>query len=82
MFVPRVYESSASLLVEPRDNVYTRAANEAASSDNGVNADALMSSQIELIKSRDLLLEVADCRKAPLGSGVCQRGLLRSPALP
>ena len=60
MFVPRVYESSASLLVEPRDNVYTRAANELAATDNGVNADALMSSQIELIKSRDLLLEVAD----------------------
>jgi uncharacterized protein involved in exopolysaccharide biosynthesis len=60
MFVPRVYESSASLLVEPRDNVYTRAANESAATDNGVNADALMSSQIELIKSRDLLLEVAD----------------------
>jgi polysaccharide biosynthesis transport protein len=60
MFVPRVYESSASLLVEARDNVYTRAANEAATSDNGANADALMSSQIELIKSRDLLLEVVD----------------------
>lgn len=63
MFVPRVYESSASLLVEPRDNVYTRAANESAATDNGVNADALMSSQIELIKSRDLLLDVVESEK-------------------
>lgn len=60
LLLPKTYESSASLLVEARDNIYTRAAMEAPSSGNSVNTEALMSSQIELIKSRDLLLEVVD----------------------
>lgn len=61
LFIPKTYESSASILVEGRDNVYTRAAMEGASSGGGgVSPDAMMSSQIELIKSRDLLLEVID----------------------
>jgi uncharacterized protein involved in exopolysaccharide biosynthesis len=51
MFVPKTYESSASLLVEPRGTDTSSAS---------VNADALISSQIELIKSRDLLLAVVD----------------------
>ncbi len=55
LFVPKTYESSASLLVEQRDNSYTGSA---AQSGTAVGMDALMSSQIELIKSRDLLLEV------------------------
>ncbi|RYE36640.1 MAG: hypothetical protein EOP21_14685, partial [Hyphomicrobiales bacterium] len=65
MFVPKTYESSASLLVEPRDSTYTRSATDtgAASSGSSVNSDALISSQIELIKSRDLLLEVVDSQK-------------------
>ena len=73
LFVPKVYESSASLLVEQRDNVYTRAANELPASNSGASADALMSSQIELIKSRDLLLAVIDSEKlrsVPEFSGV------------
>lgn len=53
LFVPKTFESSASLLVEPRGD--------AASS--SVNADALISSQIELIKSRDLLLAVVKAEK-------------------
>src|SRR6478672_5373266 len=57
MFVPKTYESSVSLLVEPRDSVYTRAAMESSGS-SSVGAEAMMSSQIELIKSRDLLLDV------------------------
>lgn len=61
LFVPKTYESSASLLVEPRDSIYTRAAMESPQTGPGtVNTEALMSSQIELIKSRDLLLEVID----------------------
>jgi uncharacterized protein involved in exopolysaccharide biosynthesis len=60
LFIPKSYESSASLLVEPRSNIYTRASMEAPSSGSSVNTEALMSSQIELIKSRDLLLEVVD----------------------
>ncbi|KKB80993.1 hypothetical protein VW35_02135 [Devosia soli] len=59
MMMPRLYESSASILVEPRANAYTRAANEQAPS--SVASDAsVVSSQIELIKSRDTLLGVID----------------------
>lgn len=58
MFMPRLYESSASILVEPRSNVYFRAANEQAPT---ASADvSVVSSQIELIKSRDTLLAVID----------------------
>jgi succinoglycan biosynthesis transport protein ExoP len=64
MFVPKTYESSASLLVEARDSSYTRSAGDTgASSGSAVTAEALISSQIELIKSRDLLLEVVDSQK-------------------
>lgn len=59
MFMPRLYESSASILVEPRSNVYTRSANEQAPTSNG-NETGVVSSQIELIKSRDTLLKVID----------------------
>ena len=59
MFMPRLYESSASILVEPRSNVYTRAANEQAPSLTGGEA-GVVSSQVELIKSRDTLLAVID----------------------
>lgn len=59
MFMPRLYESSASILVEPRSNIYTRAANEQAPSLTGGEA-GVVSSQIELIKSRDTLLKVID----------------------
>ncbi|WP_332692131.1 GumC family protein [Devosia sp.] len=58
MFMPRLYESSASILVEARSNVYIRAANEQAPTSGG-DAGAV-SSQIELIKSRDTLLMVID----------------------
>lgn len=60
LFIPKSYESSASLLVEPRSNIYTRAAMDVTSAGSSVNTEALTSSQIELIKSRDLLLEVVD----------------------
>lgn len=60
LFIPKSYESSASLLVEPRSNIYTRATMDVGSAGSSVNTEALMSSQIELIKSRDLLLEVVD----------------------
>lgn len=58
MMLPRLYESSASILVEPRSNAYIRPANEQAPS---TSSDAsVVSSQIELIKSRDTLLGVID----------------------
>lgn len=57
--LPRLYESSASILVEPRSNIYTRAANEQAPT-SGAGDASVVSSQIELIKSRDTLLGVID----------------------
>lgn len=49
LLVPRTYESSASLLVEPISSAAT-----------AVDTDALVASHIELIKSHDLLLDVVD----------------------
>jgi uncharacterized protein involved in exopolysaccharide biosynthesis len=63
MFVPRQYESASSLLVEDRSNSFTQAATGAAPTGSGISIDALMSSQIELIKSRDTLLAVVDSEK-------------------
>lgn len=65
MFVPRMYESSASLLVEDRTSSYTQAPSSgaAAPSGSGISIDALLSSQIELVKSRDTLLAVIDAEK-------------------
>lgn len=59
MFMPKLYESSAAILVEPRSNVYVRAANEQAPSTGGSDT-GVVSSQIELLKSRDTLLRVID----------------------
>lgn len=59
MFQPRLYESSASILVEPRSSPYVRASNEQAPSTSG-NEVGVVSSQIELLKSRDTLLGVID----------------------
>ncbi|WP_316360006.1 GumC family protein [Devosia sp.] len=59
MFMPRLYESSASILVEPRSNVYFRSAGEQAPASSSGDA-GVVSSQIELIKSRDTLLTVVD----------------------
>lgn len=59
MFQPRLYESYASLLVEPRSSPYVRASNEQAPTISGGEV-GVVSSQIELLKSRDTLLEVID----------------------
>lgn len=59
MFQPRMYESSSAILVEPRNNAYVRASNEQAPSPSG-NEVGVVSSQIELLKSRDTLLGVID----------------------
>jgi succinoglycan biosynthesis transport protein ExoP len=72
MFIPKMYESSASILVEQRSNAFTRAADDQPAS-SGITIDALLSSQIELIKSRDTLLAVIDTlnlRSVPELSGV------------
>ena len=59
MFQPRLYESSASILVEDRSNPYVRASNEQAPSSSAGDV-GVVSSQIELLKSRDTLLGVID----------------------
>ena len=59
LFVPRMYESTAGLLVEERLNVTTGAATEQGTTES-IPVEAMMSSQIELIKSRDTLLWVID----------------------
>ncbi len=61
-FTTKQYESSASILVEPRSNVYIRAANESAPQGTGGEA-GVVSSQIELIKARDTLLKVVESEK-------------------
>ena len=63
LFVPKLYESVASLLVEDRSSSFTQAATAATSPASSITIDALMSSQIELIKSRDTLLAVIDSEK-------------------
>lgn len=59
MFQPRLYESSASILVESRSSPYVRASNEQAPTTSGSEA-GVVSSQIGLLKSRDTLLGVID----------------------
>lgn len=59
LFVPKLYESTAGLLVEQRNNV-TTTRTEGGSSGPTIPVEAMMSSQIELIKSRDTLLAVVD----------------------
>ncbi len=53
------YRSSASILVEPRQSIFTRASD--APTNNNFGADSTtVSSQVELIKSRDLLMRVIE----------------------
>lgn len=61
LFVPKTYEASSSILVEPRQNVFTDTitTREAPS----VPVESMISSQIELIKSNDTLRLVIDAEK-------------------
>lgn len=59
LFVPRLYESSAGLLIEPRANPFTRATNDVLGATVIVD-EATVASQIELIKSRDTIVAVID----------------------
>jgi succinoglycan biosynthesis transport protein ExoP len=72
-FVPKLYESSAGILVETRSNAATRVPGEQVSTQPTIPVEAMMSSQIELIKSRDTLLTVIDTenlRSEPEFTGV------------
>ena len=71
-FVPRLYESTASLLVEERVNISTTRLESGASAQS-IPVEAMMSSQIELIRSRDTLMSVVDSqnlRSEPEFTGV------------
>ena len=71
LFVPRLYESTAALLVEQRNNAAGASAPQQQSPT--IPADAMMSSQIELVKSRDTLTSVIDSenlRSEPEFTGV------------
>ncbi len=57
--LPVQYRSTASILVEPRDNIFTRANNASASRATSTDPSAVPS-QVELIKSRDTLLMVIE----------------------
>lgn len=59
LFVPKMYESTAGLLVEQRSNALIRSAGDQPAQPS-IPVEAMMSSQIELIKSRDTLLSVID----------------------
>lgn len=59
MFVPKLYESTAGLLVEQRENAVTSGTQPAAQQAS-IPVEAMMSSQIELIRSRDTLMSVID----------------------
>jgi len=63
LFAPRLYESSASVLVEPRSSVFSRAANDLGNTTGSVADAVLMSSQVELLQSPDLLLRVVRSEK-------------------
>ncbi len=61
LFVPKLYESSASLLVGSRDTSFTKASTVTSSSSGGGGGDAMaIASQVELIQSRDTLLPVIE----------------------
>lgn len=59
MFVPPLYESRAELLVEPRSTAFTSSASNQNAESYFIDA-AAVSSQIELIKSRDTIRAAID----------------------
>ena len=62
LFVPKLYESRAELLVEPRNTAYTSAASNQSAETYYIDI-ATVSSQIELIKSRDTILAAVDAAR-------------------
>lgn len=57
--MPKLYESSTSILVEVRDNAYTRATNDVLPQTN-LSDEVAIASQIELVKSRGTLMQVIE----------------------
>lgn len=81
LFVPKMYESQAGILVETRENAFTQPTSGTTSTVSSVTAEAAVSSQIELIKSRDTLLRVIDqlkLRDVPEFNGTGDTGPLAS----
>ncbi len=54
LFAPKIYESRAELLIEPRSTVFTGAASNQSADEYYIDT-ATVASQIELIKSRDTI---------------------------
>jgi len=89
LFVPKLYQSTAGILVESRQNAYTRAATDQQPTSD-LTDDTTISSQIELIKSRGTLMQVIEAenlrdepefngsKSSPLG--VIYRLLGRAPS--
>lgn len=78
LFVPRLYESRAELLVEPRSTVFTSAASNQNAESYFLDA-AAVSSQIELIKSRDTIRAAIDAlalREEPAFEGMSDEKLI------
>ncbi len=56
--IPKTYESSASILVESRNNIFARATIDNGTGGTQVSDAVVMSSQVELIQSSETLLRV------------------------
>ncbi|MBU1173817.1 MAG: GumC family protein, partial [Alphaproteobacteria bacterium] len=59
-FVPKMYESSASILVEQRDSSFLRASNDTGFGGGSVSDEMAVASQVELVQSRDTMLSVIE----------------------
>lgn len=58
--IPRSYTATANLLIESRDNSFTRATTDSNGSQSAVADDAAVESQVQLIRSRETLVKVIE----------------------
>jgi uncharacterized protein involved in exopolysaccharide biosynthesis len=58
--IPRSYTATANLLIESRDNSFTRATTDSNGSQSAVADDAAVESQVQLIRSRETLIKVIE----------------------
>ncbi|WP_029040208.1 exopolysaccharide transport family protein [Cucumibacter marinus] len=58
--IPRSYTATANLLIESRDNSFTRATTDNNGSQSAVADDAAVESQVQLIRSRETLIKVIE----------------------
>ncbi|WP_169196107.1 GumC family protein [Devosia sp. MC1541] len=85
MFVPRTYEGTAAVLVEPRQSASGQNSGDARLSMFATNPAGVVASQIQLIKSPDTLMRVIDeldLRSVPEFSGAEEGGFDLGALLP